>query len=346
MNVHISYRAHKSSAVEEEINHQIEKLQKRLHAFRPELVHLKGSFDRHSAQEGFTFCLNLRLPSGQMAAREAAASDLAVVKAAFADLVQQFSKHKDLLRSSHKWRGRRLPGSAAEKQVPFDQTVAALPPLTISSDDVRSYVNANLTRLERFVERELSFRQVSGDIRFHSITKEEVVDEVVARALAEGIEKPDRVALEPWLYRLSIQAINEISAQNDGEGSAVRLEDSARTPNVEGSDEAELQFHQPDEDLTEENLIPDLATNTPEDIAYNDEMIALVQLALGAARHQDREAFILHAIEGFSVDEIAGITDRGVEEVRLSIVAARDKLRKSPPIANRFKDELLRTGTD
>jgi DNA-directed RNA polymerase specialized sigma24 family protein/ribosome-associated translation inhibitor RaiA len=346
MNVHISYRAHKSPAVEEEINHQIEKLQKRLQAFRPELVHLKGSFDRHSAHEGFTFCLNLRLPSGQMAAREAAASDLAVVKTAFAELLQQFSKHKDLLRSSHKWRGRRLPGTAAEKQVPFDQTLAALPPLTISSDDVRSYVNANLIRLERFVERELSFRQLSGDIGFHSITKEEVVDEVVARALGEGIEKPDRVALEPWLYRLSIQAINEISVQNDADGSAVRLEDSARTPNVQGSDEAQLQFHQPDEDLTEENLIPDLATHTPEDIAYNDEMIALVRLALGAARHQDREAFILHAIEGFSVDEIAGITDRGAEEVRRSIVAAREKLRKSPPIASSFKDELLRTGTD
>jgi DNA-directed RNA polymerase specialized sigma24 family protein/ribosome-associated translation inhibitor RaiA len=346
MNVHISYRAHKSPAVEEEINHQIEKLQKRLQAFRPELVHLKGSLDRHSMQEGFTFCLNLRLPSGQMAAREAAASALAVVKATFSDLLQQFSKHKDLLRSSHKWRGRRLPGSSTKKQVPFNQTLAALPPLTISSDDVRSYVNANLMRLERFVERELSFRQTSGDIRFHSITKEEVVDEVVARALGEGIEKPDRVALEPWLYRLSIRAINEFSAQNDGDASAVRLEDHARTPNVQGSDEAELQFHQPDEDVTEENLIPDLATNTPEDIAYNDEMIALVQLALGAARHQDREAFILHAIEGFSVDEIAGITDRGAEEVRLSIVAALDKLRKSLPIANRFKDELLRTGTD
>jgi RNA polymerase sigma factor (sigma-70 family) len=346
MNVHISYRAHKSPAVEEEINHQVEKLQKRLHAFRPELVHLKGAFDRHSMQEGFTFCLNLRLPSGQMAAREAAASDLAVVKAAFADLLQQFSKHKDLLRSSHKWRGRRLPSSAAKKQVPFDQTLAALPPLTISSDDVRSYVNANLTRLERFVERELSFRQTSGDIRFHSITKEEVVDEVVARALGEGIEKPDRVALEPWLYRLSIRAINEFSAQNDGDASAVRLEDHARTPNVQGSDEAELQFHQPDEDLTEENLIPDLATHTPEDIAYNDEMIAMVQLALGATRHQDREAFILHAIEGFSVDEIADITDRGAEEVQRSLATARDKLRKSPPIASRFKDGLLRTGTD
>jgi DNA-directed RNA polymerase specialized sigma24 family protein/ribosome-associated translation inhibitor RaiA len=345
MNVHISYRD-KSSVVEKEINHQIEKLQKRLQAFRPGLVHLKGSFERHSVQEGYTCALNLRLPSGQMAARESTASELAAVKAAFADLLQQFSKHKDLLRSSHKWRGRRLPGSAAEKQAPFVETLASLPPLTISSDDVRSYVNANLVRLERFVERELTFRQLSGDIGSHSITKEEVVDEVVARALGEGIDKPDKVALEPWLYRLSIRAINEFSAQNHSDGTSIRLDDPARTPNVQGSDEAELQFHQPDENLTAENLIPDRGTNTPEDIAYSDEMVALVQMALAAAKQEDREAFILHAVEGFSVDEIAGITDRSPDKVRLSIVAARDRLRKSPPIANRFKDELLRTGTD
>jgi DNA-directed RNA polymerase specialized sigma24 family protein/ribosome-associated translation inhibitor RaiA len=346
MNVHISYRIHKFAVVEKEINHQIEKLQKRLQAFRPELVHLKGSFDHGSAQEGFTCSLNLRLPSGQMAVCESAATELAVVKAAFADLLQQFSKHKDLLRSSHKWRGRRLPGTASEKQVPFENTLAALPPLTICSDDVRSYVNANLVRLERFVERELAFRQASGDIRPNSISKEEVVDEVVARALGDGIQKPDKVALEPWLYRLAIYTINEFSAPGDGDGVSVRLEEPARTPNVQGSDEPELQFHQPDENLTEENVIPDRGTNTPEDIAYNDEMVALVQLALGAAKRLDREAFILHAIEGFSVDEIAGITDRKPEQIRLSIVAACDKLRKSPPIANRFKDELLRTGTD
>ena len=42
MNVHFSYRLHKIPAVEKDVQHQIEKLQKRLQVFRPELVHLKG----------------------------------------------------------------------------------------------------------------------------------------------------------------------------------------------------------------------------------------------------------------------------------------------------------------
>ena len=42
MNVHVSYRLPKIPAVEKDVQHQIEKLQKRLQVFRPDSVHLKG----------------------------------------------------------------------------------------------------------------------------------------------------------------------------------------------------------------------------------------------------------------------------------------------------------------
>src|ERR1700758_4372551 len=116
MNVHVSYRLHKIPAVEKDIQHQIEKLQKRLQVFRPELVHLKGVVEEISPREGTSVSLNLRLPSGQMAVQLSAPTAAAAVKGAFEDLLQQVTKHKDLLRSSHKWqRGRRgdsvRPGS-------------------------------------------------------------------------------------------------------------------------------------------------------------------------------------------------------------------------------------------
>ena len=72
MNVHISYRLHKTPAVEKDIHHQIEKLRKRLQVFRPELIHLKGMVEEVSAEEGISVSLNLRLPSGQMAVQETA----------------------------------------------------------------------------------------------------------------------------------------------------------------------------------------------------------------------------------------------------------------------------------
>src|SRR5215831_2549303 len=167
MNVHVSYRLHKIPAVEKDIQHQIEKLQKRLQVFRPELVHLKGVVEEISPREGISVSLNLRLPSGQMAVQAKAPNPAAAVKKAFDDLLQQLNKHKDLLRSSHKWqRGKR--GDIARPRghitVPFEQTLAAVYPPVISPDDIRSYVNVNLARLERFVEREIYFREAQDGV--------------------------------------------------------------------------------------------------------------------------------------------------------------------------------------
>lgn len=347
MNVHLSYKVHKTPDIEKDINHLVEKLRKRLQVFRPELVHLKGVVEQNSPREGITVSLNLRLPSGQMAVQQSASTAAAAVRAAFDDLLQQITRHKDLLRNSHKWQRRRSENARAEIHFPFEQTLASVQPPTVSSDDVRSYVNANLGRLELFVERELYFRETADQVPADFLTKEEVIDEVIARALGDGGEKPERLALEPWLYRLAIRSIGDLSAHSQEGVSPVHLEDSARKRNVRASDEPELQFHQPDETLTGESVIADRRVATPEDIASSDEMIALVQFALDGAKRPDREVFILHTIEGFSVDEIAAITDRKPDEIRSSISAARDHLRRSPPLADRFRDQLLRdTGTD
>lgn len=346
MNVHISYKAIKTPDIEKEINHQIEKLRKRLQVFRPDLVHLKGTVEQNTPREGFTLALNLRLPSGQMAVQKSASSAQSVVKSAFDDLLQQITKHKDLLRSSHKWPRWRRGANRPERQVPFEQTVAAVPMPTISGDDIRSYVNANLGRLERFVERELVFRETADLIQPDSITKEEVIDEAIARAMGDGLDKPERLALEPWLYRLAISALDDLASRNQEDSGSVHLEDSARTRNERGSDEPHLQYHQPDETLTEESIIADRRLATPEDIASSDEMISIIEKALQGARHEDREAFILNGIEGFSLDEIAAITDRNPEQVRESIAAAREHIRKFPPLASQFRNKQLQnTGT-
>jgi DNA-directed RNA polymerase specialized sigma24 family protein/ribosome-associated translation inhibitor RaiA len=341
MNVHISYRARKTPDIEKDIHHQIEKLRKRLQVFRPELVHLKGVVEQNSPREGTTVSLNLRLPSGQMAVQKSASSAPAAVKAAFDDLVQQISKHKDLLRSSHKWQRRRVADFNTKSQVPFEDTIAAVRVPTASSEDIRTYVNASLGRLERFVERELYFRETAEEITSDSITKEEVIDEAIARALGNGGEKPESLALEPWLYRLALRSIEDLSVRSPESLFSVHLEDSARKPNVRASDEPGLQFHQPDETLTGENVIADRRAATPEDIASSDEMVALVQFALQGAQRADREAFILHAIEGFSLDEISVITDRKPDDVRISIDSAREHLRGSAPLASRFKPKLV-----
>jgi DNA-directed RNA polymerase specialized sigma24 family protein/ribosome-associated translation inhibitor RaiA len=351
MNVHISYRLHKTPAVEKDIHHQVEKLRKRLQVFRPELINLKGMVEEISAREGTSVSLNLRLPSGQMAVQAKASTAASAVKSAFEDLLQQVNKHKDLLRSSHKWARRQNEASGRRSvSIPFEQTLAAVFPAIVSAEDVRSYVNVNLSRLERFVEREIYFREASDLIEPDSISKEEVIDETIAAALGDGNsgngnEKPERLTLEPWLYHLAMKALDELSRPDGTNGSAVHLEDSARKPNVKASDEPELQFHQPDEAITEETLIADDRIATPEQIVGSDEMMRLIASALQDVSPAHREAFILHAIEGFGVDEISAITGVLPEVVLNSISTARDHLRKSPRLVRQFKGRFANTGT-
>lgn len=348
MNVHVSYRLQKAPSVEKDVQHQIEKLQKRLQVFRPDLVHLKGMVEDVSAKEGTSVSLNLRLPSGQMAVNKKAPTAEAAIKTAFEDLLQQLNKHKEILRASHKWQRGRRGNSTRQgtpiREVPFEETLAAVFPPTISSDDVRSYVNANLARLDRFVEREIYFREAQETIAPDSISKEEVIDEAIAAALVEGQDKPEKLALEPWLYRQALRALDKLSHTDETNGNAVHLEDSARRPNVKGSDEPELQFHQPDESITGETVIPDSRVSTPEQIMASDELLRLIAASLRDLGSGPREAFILYAIEGFSVEEIVAITGHPAERVLAFVSAARDHLRQAPGLAMQFRGRFAPTG--
>src|SRR5512146_3241313 len=98
MNVHVSYKSPKTPDLEKEINHNVEKLRRRLQVFRPELIHLHVGIAQNSAREGVSVSVNLRLPSGQMQASGLGTTATAALKSSFDDLLEQLTKHKDLLR--------------------------------------------------------------------------------------------------------------------------------------------------------------------------------------------------------------------------------------------------------
>ena len=71
------------------------------------------------------------------------------------------------------------------------------------------------------------------------------------------------------------------------------------------------------------------------------ELLRLVEIALRGTDRRAREAFILQAVEGFTDDEIAAITDRKADDVRISVQAACEHLRKSPLFAAPSKQNLI-----
>jgi RNA polymerase sigma-70 factor (ECF subfamily) len=311
MNVHISYKISKTPDLEKLINQQVEKLGRYLQVFRPELVHLKGIVEDNSAREGVAVSLNLRLPSGQMAAQESSVTATAAIKAAFDAVTEQLKKHKELLRNEHKWLRRRGPGRAVAGTVPFEQTVAAVKPETISASDVASYVDVNLPRLKRFIQRELDHREREGQVSVGRVAIDDVLGEAIADALGDH-DRPERMKLEPWLYRLARRAIDRLSA-----------EDREEWP------------------IAEESAVPDPAADSPEELAARHELIRLVETTLRDAGRSEREAFILYTIEGFTLEEIADIANCSVEEVRSSIRKAREHLQRALPITDPLKEKLV-----
>jgi RNA polymerase sigma factor (sigma-70 family) len=340
MNVHISYKISKTSDLEKLINQQVEKLRRYLQVFRPDLVHLKGGIDENSGREGFVVTLNLRLPSGQMAAQEHSPVATVAIKTAFDALSEQLKKHRELLRNHHKRTRRRGPRSATAGTVPFEQTMAAIKPDLISASDISGYIDVNLPRLKRFIQRELAHRENEGQIPAEQITVDDVVSEAMAAALGDQPDKPERVKLELWMFRLAKEAISRLAAENEDEGN-VPLGRSHGQQNVQGSDEARLQFHQADDKLSEESVIPDPTVNNPEELAARNELISLVETTLNEAGRNEREAFILYTIEGFTLEEIADITNRSVEEVRASISKAREHLQRALPMKDPLKEKLV-----
>jgi RNA polymerase sigma factor (sigma-70 family) len=275
-----------------------------------------------------------------MAAQRSGENALAAVKAAFADLLSQVTRHKEQLRG-HWSRKPNWDAGAHEPAVrtPAPRTTPG-PAHTAAEGVLTAWINANLRRLREFVDNELQLRIGAGQIREDQISLEEVIDEVMVSALSEENGEVALLSPEGWFHRLALRAIRRLIKANADTGT-LSLDAPAGTQNVTGSDEKFLQFHQPDDSLPEESVIRDTNVRTPEEIFASEEMVAQLDLALHEVSAPDREAFVLYTGEGFTVEEISRLTGRSSERVRKSIQHAREKIRKKVPEQNRFQRSLL-----
>jgi len=218
--------------------------------------------------------------------------------------------------------------------------VASVKPESVSSGDVYSYIDANLPRLRRFVAREVAQRESEGQLQTDQVAVDDVVSEAIANALDEQRDKPERMRLEPWLYRLAVDAIGHLASGSGDEG-RMSLGQSAETGETRDTNQPIAEFSEPEGRLYIENAIIDSTSQNPEDIAARNELIELVERSLRDAGPDQREAFILYTIEGFTVEEIADITSHPPQRVRADVRAAREHLQKALPLRDPLKDKLV-----
>jgi ribosome-associated translation inhibitor RaiA len=97
---------------EKELAMCLQRVEKLLGKFQPDLVQMHGSFERIPHRQSFALSLNLSLPTGTLHATGEADDVQGSVRAAFGEILAQLKKHKDRLRKDYEWkrkRGRRAP---------------------------------------------------------------------------------------------------------------------------------------------------------------------------------------------------------------------------------------------
>jgi len=71
-------------------------------------------------------------------------------------------------------------------------------------------------------------------------------------------------------------------------------------------------------------------------------MLAQLEAVLRCVDTQEREAFVLFSLEGFTVEEIARLTGHPPDQVRRSVHEARMHIQQKLPSQNQLRGSLLR----
>jgi ribosomal subunit interface protein len=107
---HVHAEIHRE--IDDEAKHHIEKLERLLKRYDPDLVQLHGSLEKQSRTAEFSFSLTLALPTGTLHVTGQGGDVRASAKIAFAEIEAQVKKHQQKLRKDYVWKhkgGRGLP---------------------------------------------------------------------------------------------------------------------------------------------------------------------------------------------------------------------------------------------
>jgi ribosomal subunit interface protein len=109
---------HFRKEVESDLAHGIEKLERLLKKYDPDLVLLHCSLETIERTERFSFALSLSLPTGNLHSVSTAADIRSSAKGAIAELEKQVKKHQQKLRKDYEWKRKRARGLIKPGELP------------------------------------------------------------------------------------------------------------------------------------------------------------------------------------------------------------------------------------
>jgi DNA-directed RNA polymerase specialized sigma24 family protein len=195
-------------------------------------------------------------------------------------------------------------------------------------------MSRHLNSLYHVVRHELGYLEAVADLPPGELTPEDVVDAVLPRAYQEFLKDPTGRKIKSRVIELAREhlraEVQRLKAWH--QRTPVRLEaDVPETPpreRVSTLGDEVLDFHEPDEDLKVEDVIPDLEIPTPEEETETRELQSCVEVAMAGMPRQWRRALLLHHVEGLAGAELAKAIGRPEPETGRILEHASGYLRQ------------------
>jgi RNA polymerase sigma-70 factor, ECF subfamily len=183
----------------------------------------------------------------------------------------------------------------------------------------------HLPALYRFVAREIRYHEALGNLESGEVDVEDVLDEVFVTALRQQHRMPRRVTFKGWLRHLVLQVMRRTvqASQRRRRYERVHLEDPL--PAGPWIDESGYPL---EARRAWKDVIPDRSIPAPEAAVLLKETWQGLEAALNQLPADQREAFLLRAVEGLSSAEIAAVLGRPLQHVKSSYRAAWEALRR------------------
>ncbi|HKV47209.1 MAG TPA: HPF/RaiA family ribosome-associated protein [Candidatus Acidoferrales bacterium] len=109
---------HFRKQVESDLAHSVQKLERLLKKYDPDLVLLHCSLETIERTQQFSFGLSLSLPTGNLHSANTAADVRSSAKGAIAELEKQVKKHQQKLRKDYEWKRKRARGLIKPGELP------------------------------------------------------------------------------------------------------------------------------------------------------------------------------------------------------------------------------------
>ncbi len=312
------------------LEREIARIERRARTFPPELARLRIRLAGHGSPHPKLVEAQVALatPARVLEARAESRDARTAIHEAFEELRRQLERLKAELRREGAWRRR-------ERRARLRERIKAVPGRDLSAIEAelgRPALEEALDGLTERVRREVTFRVAEGDIDPLLADAGDVVDQVIARAAESWPDRPRETGVDAWLWSLARQEfrrlISETAARRGQEGLEQRVPATPEAERVSTLGAEVLDFWQPDEMLSLADLLDDPTLPLPEEIAEREELGHRAARAITALPASWREPFLLVAVDGLRVEEVAWALGQTPEEITRAVAQARSFLRE------------------